>query len=182
METAYDAEVRSATSGWWLLLLVGLLSFVAGVVILLKPGDSLPTLAVIAGIFLLLDGLLEIVASLWRSTPNRGMVALFGTITAIIGVLLIRHPVSGVAAVALLVGLWLIVAGLIRTIVAVEEIEHRAWHAFAGVLELVAGIVIVASPDIGFATLAILVGIGFILNGIGIGALGWGMHQVGRST
>jgi len=36
------------TWGWWFLLLVGLLSVVAGVVILFKPGDSLATLAVIA--------------------------------------------------------------------------------------------------------------------------------------
>lgn len=32
-------------------------------------------------------------------------------------------------------------------------------------------------PNIGYATLAILVGIGFILNGIGMTALGWGMQD-----
>lgn len=41
---------------------------------------------------------------------------------------------------------------------------------------------IVANPDIGFATLAVLVGIGFILNGIGMTALGWGMRGVRRET
>jgi len=60
--------------------------------------------------------------------------------------------------------------------------EIFAWHAFAGILELIAGIVIVANPDIGFATLAILVGIGFIANGIGMTALGWGMHEVRREA
>ena len=43
------ADVRTATGGWWLLLLVGVLSIAAGVTILIKPGDSLATLAVIAG-------------------------------------------------------------------------------------------------------------------------------------
>ena len=51
----------SPTGGWWLLLLVGALSVVAGVILLFKPSDSLATLAVIAGIFLLLDGILELV-------------------------------------------------------------------------------------------------------------------------
>jgi hypothetical protein len=37
--------------------------------------------------------------------------------------------------------------------------------------------VIVANPDIGFATLAILVGIGFILNVIGLTVLGFGLAQ-----
>jgi uncharacterized membrane protein HdeD (DUF308 family) len=35
-----------------------------------------------------------------------------------------------------------------------------------GLVELIAGIVIVANPSIGYTTLAILVGIAFILNGL----------------
>jgi uncharacterized membrane protein HdeD (DUF308 family) len=181
-QTLYQADVKELTWGWWLLLLGGLLSVVAGVVILFKPGDSLATLAVIAGIFLLLDGILELGSSFMRSTSNRGIVALFGALTAVVGVLLIRHPIGGVAAVALLIGLWLIAIGVIRFVTAFEEYEHRGWHAFAGFLELIAGIVIVANPNIGFATLAILVGIGFILNGIGLTALGWGMREVRRDA
>jgi uncharacterized membrane protein HdeD (DUF308 family) len=181
-ETPYQADVKALTWGWWLVLLGGLLSIAAGVVILLKPGDSLATLAVIAGIFLLVDGILELGSSFMRTTANRGLVALFGALTAIVGVLLIRHPIGGVAAVALLIGLWLIAIGVIRFVTAFEENEHRGWHAFAGVLELIAGIVIVANPNIGFATLAILVGIGFILNGIGLTALGWGMRDVRREA
>jgi len=181
-ENPYQAEVGEATWGWWLLLLVGLLSVVVGVIFLFKPGGSLATLAVIAGIFLLVDGIAELASSFMRSTANRGMVALLGVITAIVGVLLIRHPIGGVTAVALLIGLWLIAIGVIRFVTAFEEYEHRVWHALAGVLELIAGIVIVANPNIGYATLAILVGIGFILNGIGLTALGWGMREVRREV
>jgi uncharacterized membrane protein HdeD (DUF308 family) len=178
MESVYEAEVKEITWGWWLLVLVGVLSVVAGVIVLLKPGDSLATLAVIAGIFLLVDGILEMASAFMRGTRNRGLVALFGVLTAVVGVLLIRHPIGGVAAVALLIGIWLIAAGVIRFATAFEEYEHRTWHAIAGIIELIAGIVIVATPSIGFATLALLVGIGFILNGIGLTALGWNMHEV----
>ena len=177
-----EAEAKELSWGWWLIVLVGLLSFVAGVIILVKPGDSLATLAVIAGIFLLVDGILELAESFMSSTRNRGIVALFGAITAIVGVLLIRHPVGGVTAVALLIGLWLIVIGVIRFATAFDEYEYRAWYAFAGVVELIAGIVIVANPDIGYATLAILVGIGFIMNGLGLATLGWGLHEARREA
>jgi uncharacterized membrane protein HdeD (DUF308 family) len=181
-ETLYQADVKELTWGWWLVLLAGLLSVVAGVVVLFKPGDSLATLAVIAGIFILVDGILELGSSFMRSTANRGMTAVLGVLTVVVGVLLIRHPIGGVAAVALLIGIWLIAIGVIRFVVAFDEYEHRAWHALAGALELIAGIVIVANPDIGFATLAILVGIGFIANGIGMTALGWGMRGVRREA
>lgn len=179
-ESVSEAEVQEITWGWWLLLLTGVLSMVAGVIILLKPSNSLATLAVIAGIFLLLDGILELISSFMRSTQSRGLVALLGVLSAVVGVLLIRHPVGGVAAVALLIGIWLIAVGVIRFATAFEEYGHRGWHAFVGIVELVAGIAIVANPNIGFATLAILVGIGFILNGIGMAALGWAMHATRR--
>jgi len=175
-------ELREVTWAWWLVLLAGLLSIVAGVIILFKPGSSLATLAVIAGIFLLFDGILELVSSFMRTTPNRGMVALFGVLTAIVGVLLIRHPIGGVAAIALLIGIWLIAVGVIRFATAFDASEGRGWQIFAGAVEIIAGIAIVAVPDIGFATLAILVGIGFIVNGAGLTALGWGMHEIRRGA
>src|SRR6188474_1164846 len=132
------SDVRAATGGWWLLALVGVLSIAAGITILIKPGDSLATLAVIAGIFLLLDGILELAASLMGATQNRGSLALLGVLTAIVGVLLIRHPIGGIAAVALLIGIWLIVIGVIRFATAFDEYDHRGWYALAGALELIA--------------------------------------------
>jgi uncharacterized membrane protein HdeD (DUF308 family) len=176
------SDVRAATGGWWLLALVGVLSIAAGITILIKPGDSLATLAVIAGIFLLVDGILELAASLLNGTPSRGSLALLGVLTAIVGVLLIRHPIGGIAAVALLIGIWLIAVGVLRVIAAFDFDEDRGWNIFAGAVELLAGIVIVSDPNIGFATLALLVGIAFILNGMGMFALGWSLHTVRREV
>jgi hypothetical protein len=46
----------------------------------------------------------------------------------------------------------------------------------------IAGIVIVAAPDIGFATLALLVGISFIANGVVMMILGRQMREIKRET
>ena len=125
-DQAIVGDVRAATGGWWLLLLVGVLSIAVGVTILFKPGNSLATLAVIIGIFILIDGILELAASLMHSTQNRGTVALIGALTSIVGVLLIRHPVQGIVCVALLIGIWLIVVGVIRFVAGVRGVaEHR---------------------------------------------------------
>lgn len=171
-------DLRTATGGWWLVLLIGVLSIGVGIAVLVKPGDSLATLAVISGIFLLVEGILELAASLVHGTQSRGMVAVLGVITAIVGVLLIRHPIQGVTAIALLIGIWLITVGVIRIVASFEVAGHRGWSLVAGVVELIAGIVIVSDPNIGFATLALLVGIAFIINGAAMLALGWTMHAV----
>ena len=171
-------EVRELTWAWWLLMLVGLVSVAAGVVILAKPGNSLKALAVIAGVFILLDGIFEVVASLSRRTQSRGTVALLGVLSVIVGVILIRHPIAGVAAVALLIGVWLVAVGVLRVVAAFESPHHRLWNLLVAAVEVIAGIVIVSSPDIGFATLAILTGIAFIMNGLTVFALGWTMRTV----
>jgi uncharacterized membrane protein HdeD (DUF308 family) len=177
-----STQIRQSTAGWWLLVLVGLLSIAAGVIILFKPGDSLATLAVVAGVFLVLDAIVELLSALTGATQSRGLLALLGVLTLIVGIMLIRHPIQGVAAVALLIGLWLITVGVVRMFVAFEQADHRGWHLLAAGLEVLAGIVIVSSPDIGFATLAVLAGIAFIFNGMGIFALGWAMHEVREET
>ena len=177
-----SAELSELTWGSWLLLLVGALSVIAGVIILFKPSDSLATLAVIAGIFVLADGIMELVASFSRRTQNRGLVAVMGVLSAIVGILLIRHPIAGVAAIALFIGIWLVAVGVVRLVVAFEDPGRGAWSFVVAALEIIAGVVIVASPDIGFATLALLVGIAFILNGAALLGLGSALHNLRRQA
>ena len=175
------SEVRVLKWAWWLLLLAGLLGIVAGIIVLAKPAISLATLAVVAGIFLLVDAIFEIVAAIAGAVPNRGMLALLGVLSAIVGVLLIRHPINGVVAVALLLGLWLITIGIVRAMRAFDVSEHRGWNLLLAALEVVAGIIIVSSPDIGVATLAILVGISFIARGITMCMVAWMLRSAGRA-
>src|SRR5262249_42614813 len=88
-----------------------------------------------------------------------------------------------VVAIALLVGLWFVVAGVLR--IASAVVERRFWMALLGVVELLAGIVIVSSPDIGVATLALLVGLGFILRGVTLCLVAWlvgrAVHEAGQA-
>jgi uncharacterized membrane protein HdeD (DUF308 family) len=171
-------QARELSGLWWLVSSTGVLSVIAGVIVLAKPGNSLPTLAVVAGIYVLASGIAELLASLLGSTENRGLVALLGALNAIVGVVLIRHPVGGVAFVAVVVGLWLIAIGAVRLVQAFEFAGHRVWRLVVAVTELVAGIVIIASPSIGFATLALLVGFAFIVNGVSLLVLGIAIRAV----
>jgi uncharacterized membrane protein HdeD (DUF308 family) len=177
--TLSQEELHESTHAWWVFMLLGLVGIAAGVIVLAKPSNSLATLAVVAGIFILLDGILDLVAAMGRDTRNRGSVALLGVLDIVVGVLLVRHPIGGVLAVALLIGIWLIAVGLVRLVAAFDR-DHRVWNILVALIEVAAGIVIVSSPPIGFATLALLVGIGFIANGVATFALGWIMHGLRR--
>jgi uncharacterized membrane protein HdeD (DUF308 family) len=180
-ETLSAEELHESTSSWWLFLLTGLIGIAAGVIVLAKPSNSLATLAVVAGIFALVDGTIDLIASLSRHTENRALTAVLGVVSVVVGVLLIRHPIGGVLAIALLIGIWLIAGGVVRMGRAFDQ-ERRAWSIVAALVEIAAGIVIVSSPPIGFATLALLVGISFIVYGVATFALGWMMHTLRRDA
>jgi uncharacterized membrane protein HdeD (DUF308 family) len=171
-------EIRALTWGWWLALLIGALSIVAGIIVVLKPSNSLSTLAVIFGIFILIDGIFEIVGAIFGDTESRGLLAVIGTLSVIAGVLLIRHPLGGVRAVALLLGIWLIAAGVVRLISAFAFPGDRLWRIIVALVLVIFGIVIVSAPHIGYATLALIAGICFICYGIGMLAVGWAMHAI----
>jgi uncharacterized membrane protein HdeD (DUF308 family) len=171
-------EIRVLTWGWWLALLIGVLSIVAGIIVILKPSNSLSTLAVIFGIFILIDGILEIAGAIFGDAESRGLLAVIGTLSVIAGVLLIRHPLGGVRAVALLLGIWLIAAGVVRLISAFAFPGDRIWRIIVALVLGIFGIVIVSTPHIGYATLALIAGICFICYGIGMLAVGWAMHAV----
>ncbi len=171
-------EIRALTWGWWLALLIGALSIVAGVIVILKPSNSLSTLAVILGIFILIDGIFEIVGAILGDTESRGLLAVIGALSVIAGVLLIRHPLGGVRAVALLLGIWLIAAGVVRLISAFAFPGDRIWRIIVALVLGIFGIVIVSAPHIGYATLALIAGICFICYGIGMLAVGWAMRAI----
>src|SRR5271165_3514284 len=138
-------QAREFGGLWWLALLLGILSVIAGVIVLAKPGDSLTTLAVVAGIFILIDGVGELCSSLMSGTENRGLVALLGVLNLIVGVVLIRHPVGGVTFVVVVIGVWLIAIGAVRFVQSFEIEGQRVWRLVIAVVEIIAGIVIISS-------------------------------------
>ncbi|HYB30545.1 MAG TPA: DUF308 domain-containing protein [Solirubrobacteraceae bacterium] len=174
-----ERSAADATRGWWLFVVIGIASLVAGVIIVLQPSKSLATLAVVAGIFLLLDGIIELIESLGHSVENRGLAAIIGLLGIVVGILLIRHPTHAVTAIGLLIGIWLIAAGVLRLLRALALGALRFWGIVIALLEIAVGIAIVSAPHIGYTTLAIILGIWLIINGVGMTGLGLAIRRMG---
>ena len=152
--------------GWWLLVLIGIVSVVAGGILVAKPSHSLATLSVIFGIFLLIDGIIDVASSFGRGEEDRALTAIFGLLAIVIGILLIRHPTSAVSAIGLIIGIWLVAAVALRLLRAFAFGGHVVLRVLIALLEIVVGVIVVSDPHIGYATLAILLGIWLIVNGL----------------
>jgi uncharacterized membrane protein HdeD (DUF308 family) len=167
-----EEDAREASRLWWLLVIVGVASLVAGVILVLKPSNSLAALAVVVGIFLLIDGIAELIRSFGHAVESRALAAIIGVLGIVIGIILIRHPFHGVTAIGLVIGIWLVAAGAIRMFWAIALGRRVLLNIGVAALEIIAGIVVVSDPHIGYATLAILIGIWLILNGLATIAIG----------
>lgn len=165
-------QLRALARSWWIAVVLGVLSIVAGGIVLARPDHSIRALAVIIGIFILIDGIVELYWAIVHRVQSTATAALLGILNVVVGVLLIRHPIAGVQAVALFIGIWLIAVGVVRAVVAFEAPGGALGRLLIAGVEILAGIVIVAAPDIGYATLTLLVGFSFIANGIAMIAAG----------
>jgi uncharacterized membrane protein HdeD (DUF308 family) len=182
MSAYVDEELRRFANLWWLVVLFGVAVLGIGVFFVASPHETLSTFTVIGGIFLLVDGVLAIVGSVFGRGEGRGLLALIGVLSAIAGLVLIKKPFGTLTVLVLIFGVWFIVAGVVRFVAALGEPEGRGGNIALAALDLVAGIVILSWPGPSLATLAVIIGIVLILRGVLLIGVGWELHGLGREV
>ena len=174
-------ELRPVSELWWIPVVFGIAVLGVGVFFVASPHETLSTFAVIAGIFLLVDGVVAIFGSVFGSGEGRGLLAMIGVLSAIAGLVLIKKPFDTLVVFTLIVGVWFVVAGVVRVIVAIASPEGRGGNVLVALLDVVAGIVILAWPDLGLATLAVIIGIALIVRGALFIWAGWALHRLEKA-
>jgi uncharacterized membrane protein HdeD (DUF308 family) len=178
MSTNAADDLRPVTSLWWLPVLFGVVTLAVGLFFVVSPHETLSTFTVIAGIFLLADGMLAIFGSIFGEGEGRGLLALIGVLSAIAGLVLIKKPFDTLVAFTLIVGVWFVVAGFVRFVVALASPEGRGGNIVTAILDVIAGIVILSWPDLGLSTFAVIIGIVLIVRGVLFIVAGWQLHKL----
>lgn len=167
---------------WWLVGLLGALSIAVGVLAIVYPDITLLALGLIVGIYLVVAGSIYLgLATLDNQTASgRVLRILVGFLSTLAGLICLVRPGAGVLALLIALSFWFILTGMADLTRALDMREHRIISALLGVVSIAAGVIIVANPDIGLATLALLAGIGFIVRGtVEVMAAGW-MYRLGH--
>ncbi len=99
-----------------------------------------------------------------------GWVLFFGIATLILGVLVVWRPKDTIYAFAILLGIWLFVAGLFRIVMAIADHEDsggtRWMLAVLGLLSVIIGILFLRHTEETVTTLAFLIGLFWVVGGI----------------
>ena len=163
--------LRIIGKSWGWVLFFGIVTLALGVLVVLKPKDTIYAFAIVLGIWLFVAGLFRIVMAIADhedSSGTRWLMAILGLLSVIIGILFLRHTEETVTTLAFLIGLFWVVGGIIEFFTAYSEhgSPARGFRVGMGVLAFSAGVVTLVWPHLTLNVLAVIMGIWLIIYGI----------------
>lgn len=115
-----------------LLALLGVLSFIVGLYALRNVLVTIAALALLLGIFWIVNGAVEAFTALsHRGMQGRGWTIFMGLLSIVAGVVVLVYPGISLATLAIVLGLWLLLFGVMEIVLAFRL--RSAGHAAARV-------------------------------------------------
>ncbi len=170
--TPEDRDIlRVIGKSWGWVLFFGIVTLALGVLVVIKPKDTIYAFAILLGIWLFVAGLFRIVLAIADhddTSGTRWLMAVLGLLSVIIGILFLRHTEETVTTLAFLIGLFWVVGGIIEFFTAYSEhgSPARGFRIGMGVLAFAAGVVTLVWPHLTLGVLAVIMGIWLIIYGI----------------
>lgn len=160
---------------------VGVAALAAGFVVLVWPSATLKVIAVVFGVFALLDGIFRLVSALTpdeQAAPWRVLPALQGVLSILVGIVFVRYPFQTLAVLTLVLGMFWVVSGLVQIVHGIAERGTGGrWRIAGGALALITGILVLAYTSASLLVLVWLLGIQLILTGVLLTAWAAQIHR-----
>lgn len=155
---------------WKSALLSGILAIILGAMVWFWPAISIFVAAIFFAAYLLITGISQVVFAFALHVSASGRVLLFlsGAAALILAVMCFRNFGNAILLLAIWIGIGFIFRGVATAVSAISDptLPGRAWEIFIGVISLIAGVIMLASPFDSIETLTMVVGIWLIVLGI----------------
>lgn len=162
-------EAEALLRNWWSYLLRGIVSLIFAILLLAWPGATLKTIMVIIGIFLLIDGVINLIRSIVLAARKErwGWTLIWGVAGLLIGIIIITHMKFTLEFVAILAGIWVLIMGVAEIAFAFDMPPEsgRGILAVIGIISIAFGIVIIAAPFDTVYALSVVLGIYLLVVG-----------------
>jgi uncharacterized membrane protein HdeD (DUF308 family) len=168
--TSTDAT-RAVKALWWLVLLRGVLAVIFGLFALFAPETALLTLVYVYGFYAIMDGVAALVVGFrHRSTDHWGWHIAQGVVSLIAGGIALFWPGPTILALVLIIAVWSIVLGVTQIVEAFTARRQGAsawvWPLVSGIVGILFGIVLLASPAAGALALLWVIAIFALVFGV----------------
>ena len=155
---AGDAAMSNLLAqNWWAIALRGVFAILFGIIALLMPGAALLAFVLLFAAYMLVDGILAIIAAVRAAQRHErwGWLIFEGILDPIAGGIAVVWPVITIVAFVFLMGAWAIVTGALLFGASFRlNIQHGRWlMAFAGAASVIWGALLIIWPLIGAVVL-----------------------------
>jgi uncharacterized membrane protein HdeD (DUF308 family) len=154
-------------------VIFGLIAVLLSVTVLIYPGLAVLTLVLILSLALLVLGIARISKGIFEKYLSDGFRAfniIMGSLVLILGITVVVFPGFGSSLLITLLSIGLLFSGIGRLIIGgfVKVLPSwiRSLLVIVGLLTVVFSIAVLLFPNLGFITLAYLVAISLLINGI----------------
>lgn len=157
-----NAVVKAIRTG---LIIGAILTAIVGGLILAWPGITLGIIAVVFGIFILVRGIVRLAAGIFGpglSAGGRTLSIILGILLIAAAIFVLRNLEAGLAVLGLLIGLSWIIDGIAMLVESAKG-PARGFSTVAGIISVIAGVVVLFIPVSGVAVLTILAGVVFLV-------------------
>jgi uncharacterized membrane protein HdeD (DUF308 family) len=122
---------RKTDEGWWLVLLLGIVSLAAGAIAVFNPDITILVLVLLMGANALVSGVLQIVMAvrLRKEIRSEWLLALAGAIAVAFGIMVILFPAVGAFAMVWIVSFYATLTGILLLTLAFRA---RRWITRTG--------------------------------------------------
>jgi uncharacterized membrane protein HdeD (DUF308 family) len=163
----YD-ERASLCGVWWLFFAFGLVSVIAGFLVISHAFIATQASVVVFGVLLLIAGITEAIhAVMVRNLKGFALHLLAAALYLIVGLFMLEDPGRAAAVLTLLLAAAFLVGGLLRIIFSLV-VRFHAWQAVLvnGVVDLILGVLIWSEwPESSLWVLGLFVGIDLLFHG-----------------
>ncbi len=162
-----DRAVAEALSrGWWLLLVWGIVSIVAGIAVLGFDWTA-QSLAFFVGACFVVAGIFRAASAAPDRDSRRWSVAV-GAVQALAGIAILAWPEPGLLVIAVFIAAYLVVGGVVNIVGGLGARGAAGWWLvlIMGILELLLGLVALVQPTFSLAILIAVIGVWLVLVGM----------------
>jgi uncharacterized membrane protein HdeD (DUF308 family) len=176
------AQTAAKNAGW--IMVLGIVTVVAGVLAMVSPLAAGLTVVVLIGIALVIGGVARIIGAFSAGSFGQGTLAFIGgMITFVAGLALTGRPGIGLTTLTLILGVYLVVDGISSAILAFKVRPEKGWGSmlFSAVMGVLLGFLLLREwPLSGTWAIGTLVGINLVFSGFSMISIGSAARSVAK--
>jgi uncharacterized membrane protein HdeD (DUF308 family) len=150
MISMYDDMSAALARNWWAIALRGVFGILFGLIALAVPAAVMLSLALLFAAYLLVDGVLAIVAAARAAQSHErwGLLLAEGVVDLAMGILVLLFPAGAVFGFVIATAAWALVTGALMLGAAfrLHASHGRWWLGLAGVVSLLWGVLLILAP------------------------------------